>query len=83
MAVGPVISGIPVPAPKPHKVYPFAELEVGQSFSVDVARGEPTAYVQSKVNSAAYKFFGGPGHVRTQTVRPESGNVFIRCWRIK
>jgi len=73
---------IPIPKicrPGRNFIYPFNEMEVGDSFFVPLNGEKKTAVQASIVNSAARRKEPGGKRFTTRYMAEEDG---IRCWRI-
>lgn len=66
---------IPIPKTGTKSIYPFAEMEVGDSFSVDISQ-------QAGVKSSSYAFGNRQTPIRKFTTRKINENE-ARIWRIK
>lgn len=81
----PVERGVPIPAPFKRVVrvgmqkYPWAEMEVGDSFFVPHTPEEPGTWVQNRVNASAVHWLKRYARSHRFTTRQLANGV--RCWR--
>lgn len=80
-----ISSDIPAPQPQDSRrraLFPLSQLEVGQSFAVQVHAEYPEK-VRNKLLAAISNFRKKHKHRRFATaLRVENGKDVIRCWRV-
>ena len=72
--------GVPLPGRAWRRLqYPFADMEVGDSFSVPVPEGEQPGAFASSLRSNAFRY--GESLNMKFTVRLTAANARVRVWR--
>lgn len=74
----PIEQGVPIPRLAPHRLYPFGDMDVGDSFFIALKEGEFKAMTIRKVRSAA-SYYGRRNGKKYVTRRVSGG---LRVWRI-
>lgn len=70
--------------PKKFGGYPFGDMEIGDSFKVDIPQDKCSRSKQSNIAARAYDYANAIGDGRKYTTRKlrEDGVWVLRCWRV-